>query len=39
MIYDEKFADRFDSTLYWIRAILQDARNKGVNVNVGLGHE
>ena len=39
LIYDEKFADRFDSTLYWIRAILQDARNKGVNVNVGLGHE
>lgn len=39
IIYDEKFADRFDSTLYWIRAILQDARNKGVNVNVGLGHE
>lgn len=39
MIYDEKFAERFDSTLYWIRAILQDARNKGVNVNVGLGHE
>ncbi|MBU3679168.1 MAG: MCE family protein [Candidatus Kapabacteria bacterium] len=39
VIYDEKFADRFDSTLYWIRAILQDARNKGINVNVGLGHE
>lgn len=39
MIYDQKFAERFDSTLYWIRAILQDARNKGVNVNVGLGHE
>ncbi|MBU3678830.1 MAG: MCE family protein [Candidatus Kapabacteria bacterium] len=39
MIYDVQFAERFDSTLYWIRAILQDARNKGVNVNVGLGHE
>ncbi len=39
IIYDEKFAERFDSTLFWIRAILQDARNKGVNVNVGLGHE
>lgn len=39
VIYDEKFADRLDSTLYWVRAILQDARNKGVNVNVGLGHE
>lgn len=39
LIYDEKFADRFDSTVYWIRAILQDARNKGVNVNVALGHE
>jgi phospholipid/cholesterol/gamma-HCH transport system substrate-binding protein len=39
MVYDVKFAERFDSTLYWIRAILQDARNKGVNVNVGLGHE
>lgn len=39
IIYDQQFAERFDSTLYWIRGILQDARNKGVNVNVGLGHE